>query len=55
MDPSTNSNHDYREYLGLLDNWGGAFSRTATQVELASFELTRDRPLTTECFRVLPA
>ena len=34
----------YELYLSLLDNWGAPFSRTRSQVELAIFELTRDRP-----------
>lgn len=41
---STTSTPDYRRYLDLLDEWGGSFGRSRTQVELAIFELTRDRP-----------
>lgn len=41
---STTSSHDYRHYLGLLDAWGAPYGRTRAQVELAIFELTRDRP-----------
>ncbi|WFP16706.1 hypothetical protein [Citricoccus muralis] len=38
------STPDYRTYLELLDSWGGDHNRTRAQVELAIFELTRDRP-----------
>lgn len=41
---STTSSHDYRRYLSLLDAWGAPYGRTRAQVELAIFELTRDRP-----------
>ncbi|MFE7604938.1 hypothetical protein ACFU1Q_07200 [Brachybacterium paraconglomeratum] len=34
----------YERYLELLDAWGAPYGRTRTQVELAIFELTRDRP-----------
>lgn len=34
----------YELYLSLLDGWGTPFGRTRSQVELAIFELTRDRP-----------
>lgn len=34
----------YERYLELLDAWGAPHDRTPTQVELAIFELTRDRP-----------
>ena len=34
----------YEIYLSLLDRWGAPFGRTRSQVELAIFELTRDRP-----------
>lgn len=44
VDLSTTSTPDYRQYLDLLDTWGDAFGRTRTQVELAIFELARDRP-----------
>lgn len=44
MNLSTTSTADYRRYLELLDTWGSAYDRTRTQVELAIFELTRDRP-----------
>lgn len=46
VDLSTKSTPDYCRYLDLLDIWGGAYGRTRTQVELAIFELTRDRPAT---------
>lgn len=35
---------DYRRYLDLLDAWGSPYQRTRAQVELAIFDLTRDRP-----------
>lgn len=35
---------DYRRYLDLLDAWGTPYGRTRAQVELAIFDLTRDRP-----------
>lgn len=35
---------NYERYLELLDAWGASYGRTRTQVELAIFELTRDRP-----------
>ncbi|HEX7351641.1 hypothetical protein [Brachybacterium sp.] len=41
---STSRTPSYERYLELLDAWGGPFARTRTQVELAIFELTRDRP-----------
>lgn len=42
---STTSTADYRTYLDLLDAWRktGDWSRTRVQVELAIFDLTRDR------------
>lgn len=42
---STTSTNDYAEYLALLDVWriGDDWSRTRVQVELAIFDLTRDR------------
>ncbi|WP_218221868.1 hypothetical protein [Nesterenkonia sp. Act20] len=42
---STTSSHDYLRYLELLDAWGSPLGRTRAQVELAIFELTRDRPV----------
>lgn len=44
IDLSTNSTRDYIRYLELLDSWGKPYERTRTQVELAIFDLTRDRP-----------
>lgn len=41
---STQSSRDYARYLDVLDSWGRPFDRTRAQVELAIFELTRDRP-----------
>lgn len=41
---STQSSHDYARYLRVLDSWGTPLGRTRAQVELAIFELTRDRP-----------
>lgn len=41
---STISSHDYQCYLELLDEWGAPSGRTRAQVELAIFDLTRDRP-----------
>lgn len=38
------STRDYLRYLELLDAWGAPSERTKAQVELAIFELTRDRP-----------
>lgn len=42
---STTSTDDYARYLALLDAWrnGDNWSRTRVQVELAIFELARDR------------
>lgn len=42
---STTSTDDYARYLALLDAWrnGDNWSRTRVQVELAIFDLTRDR------------
>ena len=40
----TTSTQDYRRYLDLLDAWGAPSGRTRAQVELAIFDLTRDRP-----------
>lgn len=42
---STTSSDDYLRYLELLDAWGSPLGRTRAQVELAIFELTRDRPV----------
>lgn len=44
---STTSSPDYRLYLDILDSWGQPDGRTRSQVELAIFELTRDRPAET--------
>lgn len=41
---TTSRTPSYERYLELLDAWGAPYSRTRTQVELAIFELTRDRP-----------
>lgn len=43
---STSSTDDYARYLDLLDAWrtGTDWSKTRVQVELAIFELARDRP-----------
>lgn len=41
---STTSSRDYQRYLELLDVWGSPSGRTRSQVELAIFDLTRDRP-----------
>lgn len=41
---SPQSSRSYCRYLDLLDSWGAPFDRTRAQVELAIFELTRDRP-----------
>lgn len=41
---STTSSRDYNRYLDLLESWGAPFGRTRAQIELAIFELTRDRP-----------
>lgn len=41
---TTTRTPSYERYLELLDTWGAPYSRTRTQVELAIFELTRDRP-----------
>ncbi|WP_286956693.1 hypothetical protein [Brevibacterium sp. UBA7493] len=41
---SPRSTRDYRRYLDLLDSWGTPYGRSRAQVELAIFELTRDRP-----------
>lgn len=41
---STTSSRDYQRYLELLDVWGEPSGRTRSQVELAIFDLTRDRP-----------
>ncbi|WP_432789389.1 DUF2188 domain-containing protein [Brevibacterium sp. K11IcPPYGO002] len=41
---SPRSTRDYRRYRGLLDSWGTPYGRSRAQVELAIFELTRDRP-----------
>jgi hypothetical protein len=43
---STTSTDDYARYLALLDAWrnGDDWFRTPVQVELAIFDLTRDRP-----------
>lgn len=41
---SPQSSRDYCRYLTVLDAWGLRFGRTPAQVELAIFELTRDRP-----------
>ena len=40
----TDRTKGYELYLSLLDQWGAPFGRTRSQVELAIFELTRDRP-----------
>lgn len=40
---STSKTPSYERYLELLDAWGAPHDRTRTQVELAIFELTRDR------------
>jgi hypothetical protein len=42
---STTSTDDFARYLALLDAWrnGDGWSRTRVQVELAIFDLTRDR------------
>ncbi|UPO76399.1 hypothetical protein [Arthrobacter sp. Helios] len=40
----TTSTAHYQRYLDLLDAWGGPYGRTRAQVELAIFDLTRDRP-----------
>ena len=42
----TTSTAHYQRYLDLLDAWGGPYGRTRAQVELAIFDLTRDRPAT---------
>ena len=46
VDLSTTSTDDYTTYLSLLDAWrqGDGWTRTRAQVELAIFDLTRDRP-----------
>lgn len=41
----TDRTQGYSAYLSLLDQWRAPFNRTRTQVELAIFDLTRDRPL----------
>ncbi|USQ79698.1 hypothetical protein NF556_19250 [Ornithinimicrobium faecis] len=41
---STTSSRDYQRYLELIDAWGRPSGRTRSQVELAIFDLTRDRP-----------
>lgn len=41
---TTERTPSYERYLELLHAWGAPYSRTRTQVELAIFELTRDRP-----------
>lgn len=41
---TTERTPSYERYLELLDAWGAPHGRTRTQVELAIFELTRDRP-----------
>lgn len=41
---STTSSSSYQRYLELLDAWGAPHGRTRAQVELAIFDLTRDRP-----------
>lgn len=41
---SISSSRDYRSYVELLDAWGTPFGRTRAEVELAIFDLTRDRP-----------
>jgi hypothetical protein len=43
---STSSTADYARYLDLLDAWRNTsgWTRTRVQVELAIFELARDRP-----------
>ena len=45
MNLSTTSTDGYAKYLALLDSWrnGADWSRTRVQVELAIFDLTRDR------------
>lgn len=40
----TTSSAHYQRYLNLLDAWGAPHARTRAQVELAIFDLTRDRP-----------
>lgn len=40
---STSKTPSYERYFELLDAWGAPHDRTRTQVELAIFELTRDR------------
>lgn len=45
---SPRSTADYRRYLDLLDSWGEPHGRSRVQVELAIFELTRDRPVETD-------
>lgn len=42
----TTSTAHYQRYLDLLDAWGGPYGRSRAQVELAIFDLTRDRPAT---------
>lgn len=41
---STSSSGDYGRYVELLEAWGTPFGRTCAEVELAIFDLTRDRP-----------
>lgn len=41
---STSSSQDYGRYVELLEAWGTPFGRTRAEVELAIFDLTRDRP-----------
>ena len=45
MNLSTTSTDSYAKYLALLDGWRNSdeWSRTRVQVELAIFDLTRDR------------
>lgn len=42
----TTSTAHYQRYLDLLDAWGGPYGHSRAQVELAIFDLTRDRPAT---------
>ena len=42
----TTSTTHYQRYLNLLDAWGEPYGRSRAQVELAIFDLTRDRPAT---------